>query len=208
MLYYNAIQPTTLELLTSAMALPALTETRLVGGTSLALQLGHRQSEDIDLFGTLRADEFELFSQVNSLGDVILIQNTSNIKVWTINGIKFDLVNYPYPWLEEMITTKNLRLAGKKDIAAMKLAAITGRGARKDFIDIYFLLQEFSLGEMLRLYLNKYRDGSIMLVLKSLLYFNDAELEMESVMLTPIKWARIKSTISALVEEYIDRNSQ
>jgi hypothetical protein len=190
------------------MALPALTETRLVGGTSLALQLGHRQSEDIDLFGTLRADEFELFSQVNSLGDVILIQNTSNIKVWTINGIKFDLVNYPYPWLEEMITTKNLRLAGKKDIAAMKLAAITGRGARKDFIDIYFLLQEFSLGEMLRLYLNKYRDGSIMLVLKSLLYFNDAELEMESVMLTPIKWARIKSTISALVEEYIDRNSQ
>lgn len=208
MLHFNSIQPSTLELLNRTMVLPALQETRLVGGTSLALQVGHRQSIDIDLFGTVTADEFELAEQINSLGEAILIQNTRNIKIWTIDGIKVDVVKYPYPWLEDMMLVGTIRLAGIKDIVAMKLAAITGRGAKKDFIDIYFLLKKHTLEEMLRFYVQKYHDGSVFMVLKSLLYFEDAESEMDPVMLAPWNWSFVKSEISSAVDRYVKDHDQ
>ena len=68
------------------------------------------------------------------------------------------MVNYPYPWLEDQIIEDNLRLAGLKDIIAMKLAAVTGRGSKKDFIDIFFLLKKYSLSEMMGFYKYKYND--------------------------------------------------
>jgi hypothetical protein len=104
-------------------------------------------------------------------------------------------VNYGYPWLDEMKSGDDLRLAGLKDIAAMKLAAVTGSRTKKDFIDIYFLLKQFSLSEMLQYYNSKYSDGSEFLVLKSLTYFEDAEPEQEPVMLKNISWQRVKDTI-------------
>ena len=77
----------------------------------------------------------------------------------------------------------------------MKLAAITGRGAKKDFTDLYFLLKEFSLNEMIELYEKKYPDGSVFLVLKSLIYFDDAEGDEMPQMLKPVSWEVIKQTI-------------
>ena len=68
-----------------------------------------------------------------------------------------------------------IRLAGFKDIAAMKLAAGTGRGTKKDFVDLHLLLGYFTLKEMLTFYDKKYTDGSVMLVLRSLTYFDDAD---------------------------------
>ena len=108
---------------------------------------------------------------------------------------KVDFVNYTYPWLDEIKSADDLRLAGLKDIAAMKLAAVPGRGTKKDFIDIYFLLKQFSLKEMLEYYKQKYADGSEFLVLKSLTYFEDAEPEQEPVMLKNISWQAVKDTV-------------
>ena len=102
-----------------------------------------------------------------------------------------------------MVIEDGLRLAGLKDIAAMKLAAVTGRGTKKDFIDIYFLLQQFSLKEMMEFYTKKYADGSTFLVLKSLTYFEDAEPEQEPVMFNNISWAPIKETILKKHSEYL-----
>lgn len=103
-----------------------------------------------------------------------------------------------------MVVDNGLRLAGLKDIAAMKLSAVTGRGTKKDFIDIYFLLQHFTLSDMLQHYRNKYADGSEFLVLKSLTYFDDAELEQEPVMLVDISWQEVKRTILANHKEYLE----
>ena len=113
-------------------------------------------------------------------------------------------MNYSYPWLEEYILEDGLRLADKKDIAAMKMAAITGRGTKKDFVDLYFLLKEFKLEEILGFYNQKYFDGSEYLVLKSLSYFDDAEKDMDLHMLKPISWEKIKSYIQHCLQTYIN----
>jgi len=83
----------------------------------------------------------------------------------------------------------------KIDIAAMKLNAIAGRGSKKDFIDLYFLLKEFSLEKMLSFYKKKYEDGSVFLVLKSLTYFEDADLLQQPKMYVDFDWHHCKKTI-------------
>ena len=78
----------------------------------------------------------------------------------------------------------------------MKLNAISGRGSKKDFIDLYFLLKEFPLLELIGLYKKKYGDGSEFLVLKSLSYFDDADAEPMPKMLKQYEWENIKSHLN------------
>lgn len=133
MLHYQTIDSPTLELLKKLLSLTGFEPLRLAVGTSLALQYGHRKSIDLDLFGELQLDAVMLSAALSSLGEVRNLQNLQRIKSYLINGIKVDIVNYPYPWISPLLTVDQLRLASDKDIAAMKLAAITGRGAKKDF---------------------------------------------------------------------------
>jgi len=85
----------------------------------------------------------------------------------------------------------------------MKLAAITGRGTKKDFIDLFFLLKEYTFVEILNFYKDKYHDGSEFLVLKSLLYFEDAERNEEPKFFKQYNWDEIKKTITTTVENHI-----
>ncbi len=202
MLYYKTIHPETLELLKRLQNLDVFKSLRLVGGTALALQIGHRASDDIDLFGSLNSDKISISEALNKIGKVAIINTTENINVYTVNEIKVDIVNYPYPWLAAEINEENLRLAALKDISAMKLAAITGRGTKKDFIDIYFLLEFFSLEQILGFYQQKYRDGSQFLVLKSLSYFEDANPDISPKMISNINWEEIKEVIKTHIYEF------
>ena len=195
MLQYHTIEPVTLELLIDLLAIPEFKNLRLAGGTSLALQIGHRKSIDLDLFGTFETEPDEILDILNSIGSLTIIRNMRNIHVFMINGIKVDIINYSYPWLHQANKADDLRLASIEDIAAMKLAAIAGRGTRKDFIDIHFLLRQFSLQEMLDLYTAKYADGSVFMILKSLIYFDDAENDPEPFMFETIDWNLIKSEL-------------
>ena len=203
MLHYSAVDAPTLELLKLLMEEPAFSGLRLVGGTALALKIGHRRSIDIDLFGSLDIDVYTLSQKLNNLGKVTLLNQTENIHVYLVNEIKVDMVNYHYPWLEEEILIDGIRLADNKDIAAMKLAAITGRGTKKDFIDLYYLLKQFTLKEMLSFYENKYSDGSVFLVMKSLTYFDDADREQSPVMLHQLDWTEVKTTIISTVHQFL-----
>ncbi len=195
MLQYHTITAETLELLKKLQAVPEFSGLRLVGGTSLALQIGHRNSIDIDLFGKISIDEFALNETLSSFGKLIQIKKSKNINIYSLNGIKLDIVNYPYQWIDQPVKTENLTLAGTKDIAAMKLAAITSRGTKKDFIDLFFLLNKHYLPEMLGFYGSKYQDGSVFLVVKSLTYFEDAEQDVAPKMYKPFNWETIKSTL-------------
>jgi len=203
MLYYETIDTKTLGLIKKLQNLEIFSELRLVGGTSLALQLGHRKSIDIDLFGEIKITAVELSQIINQIGEISRLNNSNTIHIYLIDGVKVDIVNYTYKWLEEPVIENELILAGKKDIAAMKLNAITGRGTRKDFIDLYFLLKEFSLEEILSFYEDKYQDGSKFLVLKSLFYFVDADKDDSPEMLASIHWEEVKSFIKDKVEEFI-----
>lgn len=203
MLYYETIDSKTLELLKRLQSVSAFSLLRLAGGTSLALQVGHRKSIDIDLFGHIQADEFTISKKLNEIGKVTILKKSENINIYLINEVKVDIVNYHYPWIEDSIIEDNITLAGKKDIAAMKLAAISGRGTKKNFIDLYFLLQYFSLSEIFSFYNQKFNDGSKFLVIKSLSYFEDANEDEDPLMLHSITWEEIKEFIKNELRKYL-----
>ncbi len=196
MLSYKTVEPDTLELLRRLTEEPFLAETRLVGGTSLALQYGHRISVDLDFFGQFPTeDDSEFHGMLSKYEHPIVLKSTKNIKSCLIQGIKIDFVNYSYPWIAPMIFQDNLKLAPPKDIAAMKINAIEGRGTRKDFVDIYFLLKHYSLAEILTFYQTKYPEHSQFRALLSLSYFDDAEMQPMPKMLIPVEWDTIKQKI-------------
>ncbi len=195
MLFYQTIDTGTLELLKRIQAVPEFSELRLVGGTALALQIGHRKSIDLDLFGKIKHDEFTIVERLNKLGNVTVLKKSENINIYTINNIKVEIVNYPFDWLKNAVIEDTICLADIEDIAAMKLAAVTNRGTKKDFIDIFYLLKRYSLTELLDLYQKKFHGGSIFLVIKSLAYFEDAEAEAMPHMCLDTPWETVKNNI-------------
>ena len=119
MLSYQTIKPDALELLRRLMAEPLFSQTRLVGGTALALQLGHRSSIDLDLFGTIEEDTDLTTEVLERVGPTIPGRCSSHIKTYRVCGIKTDIVDYDrYPWIDSPVLDDGLRLASPKDIAA------------------------------------------------------------------------------------------
>ena len=164
MLHFTTIKPNTLAVLRNLMLLPDLREFNLAGGTALALQIGHRVSFDFGFFGLYTQDIDSIIQILNKKFNVQVIKKSTNILILSINDIKIDFVNYSYPLLQNVQHENEIRLLSIKDIAAMKLNAICGRGKKRDFVDLFFLLKLFSLQEILSLYNKKYSDGSEIIV--------------------------------------------
>ncbi len=195
MLHLETIEPKTLELLRRLQSLPIFEHSRLVGGTALALQLGHRKSIDLDMFGIIDSSPEEILEACKEAGELEISKTSRNINIYWVDGIKVDCVNYPYEWLDESRVLDGIRLASVNDIAAMKISAIINRGTKKDFIDLHFLLKEMSLNKVLDLYDQKYPDGSRFIAIKSLTYFEDAESDPMPYMFSDITWEEVKVSI-------------
>ena len=204
MFQYQTIEPGTLQLLKQLQDLPLLKGSRLVGGTALALQLGHRKSVDLDLFGGIDASSEEIREALSMSHSITVVKESRNINIYLIDGIKVDFVNYKYAWIDKAVEEDTIILAGIKDIAAMKIAAVVGRGTKKDFIDLFFLLRQYSLQEILQLYLQKYPDGSLFIALKSLSYFEDAEPDPMPVMFEKVNWEDVKARIKQAVASFVE----
>lgn len=203
MLSIQTVQPDTLELLKAISAQPEVKELRLVGGTALALQYGHRQSVDLDFFGKLPEDKDELIDVVRRVGDVTVLNRSKIILQMVVNQVKVDFVDYSrYPWIDEPILEEGFVLASDKDIAAMKINAIMGRGTRKDFIDLYVLLQHYSLAQIMDFYRQKYPEFSEYRALLSMTYFDDAEMQDMPLMFIKTPWESMKTSIIQAVEAY------
>lgn len=203
MLSIRTILPNTLELLKQLSAQPELQGMRLVGGTALALQYGHRQSIDLDFFGHLQVSMDDIVLMARRLGSVTITNQSSTILQMELNGIKVDVVNYRcYDWIDAPIVEDCITLASPKDIAALKVNAIEGRGTRKDFVDVYLLLQHYSLAQILDFYKQKYPEHSEFRALLSLTYFDDAEAQPMPKMLIKDTWEQMKSSIAAAVKLY------
>lgn len=195
MLHTQAVSPVLLGVLNQLMASEVFTNFRLVGGTALALQEGHRDSVDIDLFGNEELDEVSVSQALQNIGKTTKISSTKRIFTYIVDNIKVDIVQYPYPWLTEMIVDSTIRMAAKEDIAAMKINAITGRGSKKDFIDLHQLLHHFTIEDMLRFYGKKYNEASVFLAIKCLHYFEDADLQADPIIHSGLTWNQIKNDI-------------
>lgn len=208
MLSFQTIDPNTLELLKTLAQAPILSNMRLVGGTALALQYGHRRSVDLDFFGQTTESVEELSEALKEYtGGLTLLSASKTIRVYRIRDVKVDIVNYNYPWIDEPLKEEGLMLASPKDIAAMKVNAVMGRGTKKDFIDIYFLLQHYSFEQLMRFYLEKYADGTVYRALMSMTYFGDADPQPMPYMFVNVTWESIKEKILLEVERYTRQNS-
>lgn len=205
MLHLETIKPSTLGLLKSLMNDAYLKEFNLVGGTALALHLGHRISEDLDMF---TSKPFELVT----LKDYIQKKYSADVYAETsiglrcfIKDVKTDFLNYPYPPLSEAITIDGLRMLQVPDIASMKLSAINSRGAKRDFYDLYFLLHQYTLQELVKFFMAKYKMSDPFSLIRSLTYFGDAEKDPNPILLTNKKltWPQVKKFILKKVNEYV-----
>ena len=211
MLYYATINPATLELLKALMKFDALKNFYLAGGTSLALQLGHRISVDLDLF---TENEFETQLVVDDIQRKFRFKTVQqkeknsliiNIEFPVGSGkfIKTDLLRYQYPLISDLFEIDGLRLASIEDIIPMKLSAIANRGAKKDFFDIYELLHNFSLEQMMILFTRKFPNVEHFHILKSLTYFVDAEDDLTPVSINKTSWPQVKKQIGKAVAAYL-----
>jgi len=203
MLQYQTVEQSTLGLLKNILQQPVFKNHRLVGGTSLALQYGHRLSIDLDFFTSEFIEHEDILINIKSIGKVDVVSKSKYISCFFINDVKVDFVSLPYHWIDDPIIEDSISLASINDIAAMKLSAITNRGSKKDFIDLQLIMKHLDLKKMMSLYHQKYPDGMEMLVLRSLMYFDDADLQPDPVMLTEYDWNEVKAFILDQVKTYI-----
>lgn len=176
----------------------------LAGGTGLALHLGHRQSIDFDFFIPADFDTYLIINKLVSIGKYQRDNEEKNTINGSLDGIKISFFGYRYKTIDDFSYYNNIRLAGLKDIAAMKMEAIAGRGSKKDFVDIYFLLQQYTLNEIFDFHTIKYGKGLSNRYhhLKSLVYFKDADSEAMPLMINPLKWDDVKKQIITIVRQF------
>jgi hypothetical protein len=167
----------------------------LAGGTACALQLGHRISVDLDFFTPKEFDTKELIYSLKKIGKFKLEKQSWGTILGTLEGIKFNLFVYKYPVLFPFKSIFDVNILDLRDIAAMKIDAISTRGIKRDFIDLYFICQKgISLSKILSFYNRKYGvlASNIIHIQKSLVYFIDAEATAMPKMLKKINWDDVK----------------
>ena len=172
----------------------------LACGTSLALQIGHRKSIDLDIFCAHQFDvkELEIILATNPNFSFDYIGNNSRMLFGNINNIKCDFVHEPATLLEPFTVVDGVNYFSVKDIAAMKMHTICGRGKKKDFFDIYALLQQYSCETLIEWFTKKYDEKQLFFLWRSILYFEDAENDPDIEGYLPFtkNWEEIKKFIT------------
>lgn len=168
----------------------------LAGGTAAALHIGHRISVDLDLF-TGRRFSNDMILQAMKLQGLMpeVLQEEEGTLTVIVNGVKISLFLYPYPFIEKTASLKGISVAGIIDIASMKVLAITQRGAKRDFVDLYFILRDIPFAKVAANMFARFGAGRInpAVIGKALVYFVDADSEPEPQYLTKNKdWKSIK----------------
>ena len=201
----EAVEAPTLELIKSLQSKPYLRGFHLVGGTALALYLNHRKSIDIDLFSNFDFDPAALLEQIHQDYSYQLFHTAPNTLKGSIEDINVDILSHRYKEIDKPIVLRGVNLLSIPDIIAMKLNAIATSGQRsKDFIDIYYLLNSYSVGQMLDFYKDKYNQPQRAFILKSLIYFDDVDLADWPVLIEnpKLKWEDVKTRIEKHVMDY------
>ena len=195
--------------------IPSLKEFNIVGGTALALQIGHRKSIDIDLFHNSLNDTVDIVSILEDCRDVFNNVNVVSIYenralITQIEGIKVDfVVQRNSKMLEKPLVVQDLRLASVRDIGAMKIMAVATTSNRiKDYVDIYYLLKRFSLATLFDLYFEKYNTDNVQTALDNLPYFYDVsqdEFEALDFLDTAPPLKEVCSTLAREVKKYSEK---
>ena len=203
MLQTQTVEPRTLELLRKLQSEPLMSSFNLVGGTALALRLGHRKSIDLDLFTNEDFDIVELREMlVEKYAMKVAFERGQTLKGF-IDGVMIDCIRFNYPRIKEPDIADGVRLESIPDIIAMKLDTISHNGTRiKDFIDIATLSSQYSLNEMLKFYLAKFRIANVLMPVISLVFFGDINFNESVVMLNgAFDWEKVARRLMDMTEQ-------
>ncbi len=174
----------------------------LAGGTALALRLGHRRSVDLDFFSN--TDEVgqetrrEILDTLSPLHPQALEDTTGNLLL-VLRDMHVGFFSYSYALLASTDNVEGVAIAGMVDIGLMKLDALISRGSRKDFYDLYFILQHIALTDLLRLGRTKYpyaHDFELM-AMESLVLFDNADRDLPPQLLKAVPWEQVKQFFMA-----------
>lgn len=193
-MFTKALLPDTLRAIKLVSKIDIIKKSYLAGGTALALHIGHRYSFDLDFFTNHVFDENIAENDLKRMAKF-----KKDGKAWRtvwgkISDTKFSLFYYQYHLVKKTTIFEGIQIIGREDIAAMKIHALEDRGTKRDFVDLFFLAKEFSFEQMLKFYDKKYgalRDH-LYIIVRSLDYFKDAEVDNMPKMIKKVSWEEIK----------------
>ena len=195
-MFIKTLSPPTRKMFDKIQGLPWIAKSYLAGGTALALHFGHRISNDLDFFIN---DDFKtslIRNELSKLGPFRVTDEKENTLVGSWPKVKLSLMKYPYKLLEKTVLLKEVPIASVTDITLMKLDAVSARGTKRDFVDLFWVSKHSGqpLIDYVRLMRKKFgKDYSVVHLIKSLCYFLDADREPMPKMLKKLTWEEVKS---------------
>ncbi len=204
-LHKETVTDDLLKVLATLMSIESLESFRLVGGTAISLQLGHRRSIDIDIFSNEKMNKQVIIGALqNKFAGIEYVTTTYSINA-RIHGVKIDIFDdWSVPFLEPALVVDTIRFAALEDLAAFKLTAFTERREKKDYIDLYFLFKKLGGFKLLQ----QYKRYNPLISSKSLLFAMreiDTAISNKSVMpqmLVPFSWVEMKVLMESVAMEY------
>lgn len=174
----------------------------LVGGTAIALRLGHRRSEDFDFFRQTSFDSVKLLSDLQQQFEYKSSQVSIGTLKGSLLGVKVEFLQHGFPTLKtgDILPEYSVYVASLEDLSAMKLMAVSHRSTKKDFMDIYTLAMRFKpLKDLLNFYKAKYDSADIGHVIRSLTHFSPADKNPNPQMVLKVSWEKVKVNITKWV---------
>jgi len=195
-MFANVLSPTAEKILRILSRQDFMGNIYLAGGTGCALRLGHRRSHDFDFFSPAEFEIFHVHNSLRRLGRFVADYSDAGTLVGRLDDVKIGLFQYAYPLLEETESYLGMRVASLIDIGCMKIDAISSRGTKRDFVDLYFIQEKigFDLNTFFGHFERKFGPGEFNRphILKSLAYFEDADKDPDPDMIAECSWAAVK----------------
>lgn len=207
-MYWNIIDEDRYQLLKKITETISIPNYYMIGGTALSIQLGLRESFDFDFCVPDYFNNEVLLQELQTLGKIEIKQNQKGTCDIILNGVQVSFFYYPNSIIKELITTKEipkLKMASVLDIAVMKVAAIGGRGAKKDFFDLYNIMNQYNItiDELTTGLIQKCGDKiNYVNTIMGLSYFEDAEQEILPKTFVPYNWEEIKRFFIKFQKEF------
>ena len=197
-MYWNIFDKSRYELLKKISEVISIDDYYMIGGTALSLQIGLRESYDFDFCVKGEFNNEVLLEELKSVGNVEVIQNQKGTCDVLLNGVQVSFFYYPNKVLKDFVKVEeipNLKIASVLDIAIMKVVAIGGRGAKKDFFDLYNIIKKcnITVDELVNGLVQKCGNNvNYLNIIMGLSYFEDAEDEVLPNTFVPYNWEDIK----------------
>ena len=197
-MYWNIFDKSRYELLKKISEVISIDDYYMIGGTALSLQLGLRESYDFDFCVKGEFNNEVLLEELKSVGNVEVIQNQKGTCDVLLNGVQVSFFYYPNKVLKDFVKPEEmpkLKIASVLDIAIMKVVAIGGRGAKKDFFDLYNIIKKcnITVDELVNGLVQKCGNNvNYLNIIMGLSYFEDAEDEILPNTFVSYNWENIK----------------